>query len=181
MVIISDPVSFLAAHSVSYLAAHHCNPPAQLSARLVNWFFDLFPFSCSPRPCFFLTAHHFLLGWSVHSPVGDSNPVECSKRWSQSTSTWAALPAEYFPSFFVSFFPARCSTNQWSSWKASSHSHLWNMWTSEKDSVSRTQQMIVALFLHPFLSDPGIPRFAAPKKNCIANFVLHFLALFVNM
>ena len=104
MVIISDPVSFLAAHSVSYLAAHHCNPPAQLSARLVNWFFDLFPFSCSPRPCFFLTAHHFLLGWSVHSPVGDSNPVECSKRWSQSTSTWAALPAEYFPSFFVSFF-----------------------------------------------------------------------------
>ena len=104
MVIISDPVSFLAAHSVSYLAAHHCNPPAQLSARLVNWFFDLFPFSCSPRPCFFLTAHHFLLGWSVHSPVGDSNPVECSKRWSQSTSTWAALPAEYFPSFFPSFF-----------------------------------------------------------------------------
>ena len=131
VVIISDPVSFLAAHSVSYLAAHHCNPPAQLSARLVNWFFDLFPFSCSPRPCFFLTAHHFLLGWSVHSPVGDSNPVECSKRWSQSTSTWAALPAEYFPSFFLCFFPARCSTNQWSSWKASSHSHLWNMWTSD--------------------------------------------------
>ena len=52
MVIISDPVSFLAAHSVSYLAAHHCNPRAQLSARLVNCFF-LIGF----LTCFLLAAH----------------------------------------------------------------------------------------------------------------------------